>query len=172
MIHSKTARLGALALLALAISACESLTEAAQRQPLSATLTGDSVKPAAISTSGTGSFSATLSYLNGQAALEYSLTFSELAGTATAVHLHGPSGADNVGDLLVDLAALPVGSGGAVTLGATTGTASGTLDLTVAVFPTVSGDSLHVLLDADLAYVDVHTSAHVGGEIRGQIRKR
>jgi hypothetical protein len=172
MTNLNSARLGVLALVAIAVSACERLTETEQRQQLSAELRGDSVKPTLVSSTGTGSLSATLAYLNGEASLQYSLSFSGLTGTATAVHLHGPASADNVGELLVDLASLPAGSTGAVTLGGVAGTASGTLDLATPMSSTVSGDSLHVLLDAGQVYVDVHTSAHVGGEIRGQIRKR
>jgi hypothetical protein len=158
--------------LAVALSACESLTETAQRQPLSATLSGDSAKPTAVSTGGEGTLTGALSYLNGTGSFEYTLSFSGLAGNATAVHLHGPAEAGSVGDLLVDLASLPPGSTGSTTLGGTAGSAQGRLDLTVPMTATVRGDSLHVLLDAGLVYVDVHTSTHSAGEIRGQIRKR
>ena len=172
MMNSSPARLGALAVLAMAISACESLTESEQRQLLSAELAGDSVQPTPVSSSGSGAFTATISALNGAASVQYSLVFAGLTGTATAVHLHGPATAENVGDLLVDLSALPPGSTGEATLGGTAGAASGTLDLATAMSSTVTGDSLHVLLDAGRVYVDVHTSSHASGEIRGQLRKR
>lgn len=162
----------AIPLLAFVLAACESITELPRRQELDAALSGSAVKPVAVSTTGEGTFSATLRISAGAAELDYSLDYSGLAGTADSVHLHGPAGADNVGGLLVDLAALPAGSTGTVQLGAVAGTASGTLDLRTAITATVSGDSLHVLLDAGVVYVDVHTSAHAGGELRGQIRKR
>ena len=36
---------------------------------------------------------------------------------------------------------------------------------------TVSGDSLIKLLNAGLLYVNVHTAANAGGEIRAQLKK-
>ena len=159
-------------LLAAFTAACESLTETPQRQPLGADLAGSTVKPTAVATTGQGSFSATLHALAGDATMDYALTFSGLVGEATAVHLHGPANADNVGDLLVDFAALPAGSTGTITLDGVAGEAKGTLDLRVAITSTVSGETLHRLLDAGLVYVDVHTDSATAGEIRGQIRKR
>lgn len=158
--------------LAVALLACESLTESPQRQPLGAELTGGSVQPEPVATTGAGTFSGMLSALSGSATLDYSLAFSGLVGTATAVHLHGPASADDVADILVDLSVPPAGSSGTVTLGATSGSGSGMLDLATAITSTVSGDSLHVLLDAGLVYVDVHTSTRADGEIRGQLRKQ
>lgn len=162
----------ACALLGTSLVACESLTEAPQRQPLGAELTGGAVQPDSVATTGKGTFSATLRALSRQVAMEYSLTFSGLVGNATAVHLHGPASADNVGTLLADLAALPAGSSGTATLGGTSGSAQGTLELGAGISPAVTGDSLHVLLDAGLVYVDIHTSTRPDGEIRGQIRKQ
>ena len=159
-------------LLALALLGCESLTESPQRQPLGAELAGGAVQPEPVATTGTGTFSGTLSALDGNATLEYSLTYSGLVGNATAVHVHGPSAHDNTAGILVDLSAPPAGSSGSVTLGGTSGSGSGMLDLATAMTPTVSGDSLHVLLDAGLVYVDVHTSTRPEGEIRGQIHKQ
>ena len=159
-------------LLAVALAACESLTETAQRQSLGAELAGNAVKPTAVASTGEGSFTATLHALSGEATMDYTLTFSGLVGPATAVHLHGPANSDNVGDLLVDFAAPPAGSTGTLALSAASGEARGTLDLRVAVTTSVSGDSLHRLLDAGLVYVDVHSDSATAGEIRGQIRKR
>ena len=156
---------------AVAVSACESLTETAQRQPLGADLAGSAVKPAAVATPGQGSFTATLHALSGEATMDYALTFSGLVGPATAVHLHGPANSDNVGDLLVDFAALPAGSTGTIALRGASGEATGTLDLRVAITASVNGDALHRLLDAGQVYVDVHTDSATAGEIRGQIRK-
>lgn len=165
-------RAGPALLLATLLAACESLTEAPQRQPLGAELAGGSVQPDSVATTGSGSFTGTLRMLNGVAAVDYSLSFSGLVGTATAAHLHGPATAENTGEILVDLSAPPPGSTGTVTLGAASGSGAGMLDLATAVTAAVSGDSLHVLLDAGLVYVDVHTTTRPDGEIRGQIRKQ
>jgi hypothetical protein len=47
--------------------------------------------------------------------------------------------------------------------------ADGTIDLTAAMTKGVSSDSLMVLLNNGNAYINVHTAAHGGGEIRGQV---
>jgi hypothetical protein len=44
--------------------------------------------------------------------------------------------------------------------------------LTLAITPTVSGDSLLKLFDAGMVYVNVHTPSNGGGEIRGQITRQ
>ncbi len=49
--------------------------------------------------------------------------------------------------------------------------AEGSIDLTKDVSPGISGDSLKALLNNGNAYVNVHTAAHVPGEIRGQVSK-
>ena len=50
--------------------------------------------------------------------------------------------------------------------------AAGTIDLSKAAGRGVSGDSLRTLLNNGNAYVNVHTAAHPGGEIRGQVVKQ
>jgi hypothetical protein len=165
-----TIRTAALLSVAVLLAGCESLTESPQRQPLAATLDGESVKPSAVTTTGSGAFTATIESFNDEVTLTWSLNFTGLAGTATAVHLHGPASADGVADVILDFAALPPGASGQVTLGATSGSGQGTLDL--GALTTALGESVHVLLDAGRVYVDVHTTTRADGEVRGQILKR
>jgi hypothetical protein len=156
----------------LLLGACERITESPQRQAVGAELAGTFVRPTAVTTTGQGRLTATIEALSGEAVVEYSLQFSALVGNATGAHLHGPASATETGAILVNLAAPPTGSTGTITLGAKFGSASGTLDLRTAITPSVSGDSLHRLLDAGLVYVDIHTDSAGAGEIRGQILKR
>lgn len=130
------------------------------------------MRPTGFTTTGQGKFTATIEALAGDAMMDYSLEYSALLGNAASVHLHGPASATEVGNILVDLSALPTRSTGTIQLGAKAGTASGTLDLRSAITSTVSGDSLHKLLDAGLVYLDIHTDSASTGELRGQIFKR
>jgi hypothetical protein len=81
--------------------------------------------------------------------LTYTLTFDDLSGPATAAHIHGP--------------ATRIESAGVVAaLGAKgpTSPVSGTA--------TLADDQVKMLQSSKL-YVNVHTAANPGGEIRGQI---
>ena len=52
--------------------------------------------------------------------------------------------------------------------------ASGTIDLSAPITQgniTISGDSLRTLFETGMAYVNLHTAAYPGGEIRGQVVK-
>jgi CHRD domain len=95
--------------------------------------------------------------------LMYAVEVKGLTGAATVAHIHvGAKGTP--GTPVYTIAVLP---------GVTTGSvAKGTIDLSKPVSPGVSGDSLMVLFNNGHAYVNVHTAAHPGGEIRGQIAKK
>ncbi|HEY2849354.1 MAG TPA: CHRD domain-containing protein [Gemmatimonadaceae bacterium] len=93
--------------------------------------------------------------------VHYQITVNGLSGPATMAHIHvGQAGV--AGPPVYTFKINKVGSG---TL------AEGTIDLTKPASKTVSGDSLKVLLNNGSAYINVHTAAHPGGEIRGQIVK-
>jgi hypothetical protein len=79
----------------------------------------------------------------------YTLTFDGLSGPATAAHIHGP--------------ATRVQTAGVV---APLGDKSPTSPITGTI--TLSDDQMKALQSAKL-YVNVHTAANPGGEIRGQI---
>ncbi len=93
--------------------------------------------------------------------IHFSITVSGLTGPATAAHIH-------VG--AIGVAGPPVYT--FMIKNVDKGTlAEGTIDLTQMASKNVSGDSLKVLINNGNAYVNVHTAAHPGGEIRGQISK-
>ncbi|HVY89480.1 MAG TPA: CHRD domain-containing protein [Hyphomonadaceae bacterium] len=82
--------------------------------------------------------------------LTYNVTYSDLSGPALAAHIHGPADPGASGPPVVPFAnpASPI---------------SGTATLT---------DAQAADLAAGKYYVNVHTAANKGGEIRGQIVKK
>jgi len=125
-----------------------------------AVMRGDFVLPARVPTTGAG---VAFLFVH-EARIDYIITWSALSGPATDVHVHAPGSAGDLAGVLVDLA--PRGQG------ATFGTLIGSI--TAADIrpqggqPPISLDSLITLLGDHSAYVDVHTAAFSGGEIRGQ----
>jgi hypothetical protein len=96
--------------------------------------------------------------------VSYEVVASGFTTTLTVGHIQ-IGGAGIIGPSIV---ALPIV--------AQSGTVStGTIDLSVPVTfntVTISGDSLRTLLETGQAYVNLHTAAAPGGEIRGQIVRR
>jgi hypothetical protein len=94
--------------------------------------------------------------------LSYMVTVNGLSGNAAASHIHvGAAGAN--GGIVYPFNAAGVQTGQV---------ASGLIDLTQPVSngsTSISGDSLLSLLNSGQLYTNVHTAAHPGGEIRGQI---
>lgn len=146
------------------VAACESSTEVEVRY--GASLSGANERPNAVTTSATGSFDATL---EGNI-LSYTLNWSGLSSNSTGAHIHGPATTEQAIGVLVDFSA----GGRTLTLGAPNGSGSGTIDLSASstITVTVSGDSLRKLLDLGLLYVNVHSTNHPAGEIRGQVVRR
>jgi hypothetical protein len=151
------------------LASCESSTDVVGTDAFSAALNGASVKPTAVTTSGSGRLAITLR--SDTSLLFYDLTFAGLTTAATGAQLHGPAADTAIADVLIDFAALPPGGQGTLQLG-TSGSAKGTIDLHKQVKFGVTGDSLFFLLHAGLLYVDVKSSSSSAGEIRGQVRKR
>ena len=151
------------------ITACDDATDSS-RQFFGTQLNGASERPAAVTTTATGVFSAEVHPVTNT--LSYSLTWTGLSGTVTGAHIHGPADASQTANILINFQALPAGSTNqAITTGAS-GSASGNVNLELPVTATVSGDSLRKLLDAGQLYVNVHTAANPNGEIRGQIARQ
>lgn len=117
--------------------------------PLSVAMSGQFERPALNNTaSGFG----TMRIEGNQ--LYIDLRYSGLSGTATAGHIHGPANASVNAGVIIDLSPYNGGAWGS------SGTISGVIPLTPA--------HKAMILDGK-TYVNIHTSANPGGEVRGQI---
>jgi hypothetical protein len=113
--------------------------------PLSVSLSGAAQNPP-VATAATGSGSLAIDGME----LSYHITFSGLSGNLTATHIHGPADAGHSTGVLIPLVGPNTPSG----------VISGKAVLSNAqLSDIVSG----------LTYVNIHTAANGGGEIRGQI---
>ncbi len=140
---SKTKTLLAL----LALGASVAFAGPAFAEKMKATLDGKSEVPPNAS-AGTGT--ADIDYDAATKKLSWKLTYSGLSGPATAAHFHGPAEAGKNASVAL-----------AIT-GATSSAAEGSATLT---------DAQAADLAAGKYYINVHTAANPGGEIRGQVTK-
>ena len=128
------------------------IVDAAGNAPVGFTahLTGAAERPNPVDTPamGSGTFS-----LEGNT-LHFDIYYSDLIQAATMAHIHGPAPASGATGVLIDLGPYNGGAWG------TSGTISGSVDLSPA-------EKAHILNGK--TYVNIHTGAHGGGEIRGQI---
>jgi len=113
---------------------------------ISATLNGAQESPA-VTTNGTGTVTGT--YDKNTKTLSYTVNWTNLSGNATIAHFHGPAAPGTNASIVVPFS---------FTAGATS--ATGTTTLT---------DQQESDLLNGLWYANVHTQAHGGGEIRGQV---
>ena len=100
-----------------------------------------------VSADGTGA--ATLTVDTTAKTVTYSITYSKLTGDVKAAHIHGPASATSNAGVVVPFTAGPSPMTGTVTL----------------------TDAQLADLLAGKDYVNVHTAANAGGEIRGMITK-
>ena len=101
--------------------------------------------------------------------LTYTLSFSGLTINSRFAHIHAPAAATTTAGVLVDFTNATYGT---MVTGATSGTATGTINMAGQISTTISGDSLRKLFDAGMAYANVHSLNYGGGEIRGQISRQ
>ncbi len=132
----------------LGLAACGMAPTAPATTTLTARLSGSSEVPA-VTTDATGVLEATLT--PGSNVLTWKVTYSGLSGPATAAHFHGPAMAGQNAGVVVPFT------------GGVTSPITGSATLT----PSQAAD-----LSAGKWYVNVHTAAHPGGEIRGQVGPR
>jgi glucose/arabinose dehydrogenase len=118
--------------------------------PLTAVLSGAAERPNPVETPGRGT--ATFA-LEGNT-LHFNVRYSGLKAVANNAHIHGPATAAEAAGVMVNLVPFNGGSFG------TNGTLSGSVVLTDA--------QLATILEGR-TYVNIHSGAHGGGEIRGQI---
>jgi CHRD domain len=131
----------------LALGATIAFAGPAFADKMKATLDGKSEVPVNASA---GKGTAEIDYDAASKKLSWKVTYSGLSGPATAAHFHGPAEAGKNAGVAV---AIP---------NAGTSPAEGSATLT---------DAQAADLAAGKYYVNVHTAANPGGEIRGQVTK-
>lgn len=133
--------------IAMSVLAAAAFAGPASAEKLKATLDAKSEVPATTS-SGTGT--ADLDYDAASKKLSWTVTYSGLSGPATAAHFHGPAEAGKNAGVAV---AIP---------NATSSPVKGEATLTEAQAADLLGGKY---------YINIHTAANPGGEIRGQVTR-
>lgn len=131
----------------LALGAAVAFAGPAFADKMKATLDGASQVPANTST---GKGTADIDYDPASKKLSWKVTYSGLSGPATAAHFHGPAAAGANAGVKVPIP------------NATSSPVEGSATLT---------DEQAADLVAGKYYVNIHTAANPGGEIRGQVTK-
>jgi Cu/Zn superoxide dismutase len=122
----------------------------------SATLNGAGENPAK-NVAGVG----TATIVKSAGTYTFTVNFSGMSGPLTGAHIHGPAGVGTNANVIVPFSTAGAGA---------SGTLAGTFTSTNTA--TISNDSLDVLMSNGNAYVNLHTAANPGGEIRGQLLKQ
>ena len=135
-----------LATLALGASVALSGQASAEKMAMKVTLNAASEVPPNTST-GTGT--ADVNYDTSDKKLTWKLNYSGLSGPATAAHFHGPAEPGKNAGVAIPITNTASGSEGSATL----------------------TDAQATELMAGKMYINVHTEANKGGEIRGQVAK-
>jgi hypothetical protein len=84
--------------------------------------------------------------------LSWDISFSDLIGTTTDAHFHGPAAPGVSAGVQVPIS---------IPLGVTSGMANSSATIS---------DAQEIQLLSDLWYINIHTSFRTGGEIRGQVQ--
>lgn len=91
----------------------------------------------------------------------YTIVYSGMTGVLTGAHIHGPASTGANASVIVPFTTTNAGASGTLT-----GTFTSTNNVAI------SNDSLDVLMRTGNAYVNLHTAANPGGEIRGQLSQQ
>jgi hypothetical protein len=135
-------------------------------------------EPPAVSSTGSGEFTAKISH--DQTSFDYELSFEELEGTVTQSHIHLGQRSVN-GGISVWLCGTDTNPGPAGTPGCggpNAGAVKGTVTAANVIGPSgqgVAAGEFAELIKAireGVTYANVHSTKHPGGEIRGQIKSR
>jgi plastocyanin len=138
------------------------VVQSSANQPsFTALLNGANERPNPVTTNGRGFASFSLS----GGTVQYVVTFSGLTAPPTMAHIHGPGSASQAVGVLVDFPT----TGQTLNNGVLTGSFTAASIRGAGGQPPISLDSLLSLMRVGNAYVNVHTPANPGGEIRGQI---
>jgi hypothetical protein len=159
--HALTALL---ALTSLTVVGCDDEDEDPEGPPdtqtFEADLTGAKERPNPTTATATGHATFTVTTSGGTTTVQYSVVVSgNLTGPLTAAHIHGPATESTTADPIVTLLLSGTATTGTVVSGSFTTTGNATINIT----------QLIALMDAGSTYVNIHTAANPGGEIRGQI---
>ncbi|MBI2947184.1 MAG: cadherin domain-containing protein [Verrucomicrobia bacterium] len=115
-----------------------------------AVLNGASERPTPVTTPATG---AAVAVLEGSQ-LTFQIAYQGLSGVANGAHIHGPADANGTAGVMIDLQSFAIGGFG------TAGEIEGTV--------TLNSDQLSAISSGQ-TYINIHTAANGGGEIRGQL---
>lgn len=125
-------------------------------EPYTAELTPEAEVPP-VTADGSGSASVTIS--DDESSIDYEVSYQDLTGPATAAHIHYGD-VDEAGGVILPLEVGDSPFSGTLTEADFTPLDGG---------PQTWGDALAAIRDG-LTYVNVHTDANQGGEIRGQLQ--
>jgi hypothetical protein len=119
-----------------------------------ASMTGSAERPNPVTTNASGT--ATVRFNPATNTFTYTMNVSNITGV-TAAHIHGPATVEQAAGIMVPLVT------------PSTPTVNGSFGAQQITVAGVSVDSLVALMRAGRTYVNVHTAANPGGEIRGQL---
>jgi hypothetical protein len=167
--RKRTMFLVAALVVAVATIGLQAASASGGKMRFAASLDGYAEVPLSLSVAGTGSFTAQVA--PDEASISYTLSYTGLTGPASAAHIH-------FGEAWVagGVSAFLCGGGGKPACPGDSGTVSGTIVAADVIGPVPQGigagelGELLAAMRAGATYVNVHTTAFPGGEIRGQIQ--